>query len=220
MSNLPPGFVLDGDPQSAGPVYGPPPKPAAPPAPPTPLQIKADHRADTLAGLAVDRFNYQKQQDANKPGAAGGGLTAEATGKLKAQLDGAHSMMERVKEIEERYNRDFKGVGIGSIAEYLPATIRPANGEFDDASNAVMGDIAAAYGLTAQQQNTPQELKIRFGPFIPSSSDPDGRIEAKIKRLKAIAKSKAEQAARQLGIPTETPAAANSGGWGKARRVR
>jgi hypothetical protein len=202
-------------PQSGGPVYGPPPKA---PAPPSPTDLAGLALRQQSMDLEERKFKHQLAKDGEGDGPKP--LTSEDRGKLMAQLSGAQSLAERINEIEARYNKDFKGGGPGALVEYLPGQLRPANQEFNDAGNAIMGDIAAAYGLSAQQQNTPTELKIRFGPFIPSASDRDGVIEAKIKRLKAIAQAKATQAAKQLGVDPGTPAGQSTGGWGKARVVK
>jgi hypothetical protein len=135
-----------------------------------------------------------------------GGITAEARGKLQAQLSGAQNLQRSIDEIEQRFKRDFSGTGLAGMKEYLPGQIRPKNQEFNDAGRSLIGNLAAAYGLTAQQQNTPTELEIRFGPFVPRASDRDEVIAAKIARLRAVAQQQAEQAAKQLG--TAQPGAA------------
>lgn len=156
-------------------------------------------------------------------------LTAEQRGKLDAQLSGAIDLAKRIGEIELRYNRDLRGAagqgdspGAASLLEYSPW--REANQSFDDAGKSLIGDLAAAYGLSGQQQNTPAELEIRFGPFLPRAGEQDARIEAKIARLREIAEQKRAEAERQLGITRENernpaalpPGAANpSGGSGQ-----
>lgn len=132
-----------------------------------------------------------------------GRLTNEDRGKLQSQLGGATGLVGRIQEIEQRFQKDFSSSGIPGLKEYLPGTARPANQEFNDAGRALMGDLAAAFGLTAQQQNTPAELEIRFGPFIPRATDRDEVIASKIARLKEIARAQAGQAARRLGVDAE-----------------
>lgn len=146
------------------------------------------------------------------------GITAEQRGKLKAQQGGAIGLLRRIEEVETRYRNDFAGGGISALAEYLPGQLRPENQQFNDASRSLIGDLAAAYGLTAQQQNTPTELEIRFGPFIPRAGDRDEVIQAKIARLKEVAASQLDQANRQLGeeageasgVPQSAPVASTS----------
>jgi hypothetical protein len=169
-----------------------------------PFKQQSQANENVRTGVTVEqqqldqaKFDYQRQKDAedrNNPP-----LTAEAASKLKAQLAGAENLNKRIAEVEARFHRDFNGSGPGAVVEYLPGQLRPANQEFNDAAGSLMGDLAAAYGLSAQQQNTPTELKIRFGPFIPSASDRDEVILAKIQRLKDIALAQAEQARQQLG---------------------
>lgn len=133
--------------------------------------------------------------DARKAAAATSGqapLTSEAVGKLKAQQQGVLGLARRLKEVRQRYDKDLKGGGIGALAEYLPGALRPANSMFDDAARSMMGDMAAAQGLTAQQQNTPQEIEMRFGPLIPTAGERDERIEAKIARIQDMVTGQGE----------------------------
>jgi broad specificity phosphatase PhoE len=132
-------------------------------------------------------------------------VTSEHRGKLLGQFYGAQGLSRRISELESRFEQDFSGNGLGALAEYLPGQIRPANQEFDDAGRSLMGDLAAAFGLTAQQQNTPTELEIRFGPFIPKAGDRDEVIQAKIARLKEVARQQSAQAAQQLGLEQQAP---------------
>lgn len=156
-------------------------------------QAAANLQKTQAEATAAAAAALKAQQDAKA-----GGLTAEQRGKLQAQLAGAQNLAGRINEIETRFNRDFSGNSWSALKEYLPGQIRPENQEFNDAGNSIMGDIAAAYGLTAQQQNTPAELKIRFGPFIPKATDRDDVIQAKIARLKEIAQTQTGQAQAQL----------------------
>lgn len=128
-----------------------------------------------------------------------GHLTAEQKLKLESQATGLGNLRTRLGEIDTRYQNDFKGGGIGALSEYLPGALRPENQQFNDAGRAVMGDLAAAYGLSAQQQNTPEELKMRFGPFIPQATDRDEVIESKIARLNDILTGQEQLVSKQLG---------------------
>jgi hypothetical protein len=127
------------------------------------------------------------------------GLTAEARGKLQAQRGGLTGLAGRLQEVRGRYDRDFKGGGLGALSEYAPGFIRPENQAFNDAGKSLMGDLAATYGLSAQQQNTPAEIALRFGPFVPKASDPDSVIESKIARIEDIVNTQGGVVAGQLG---------------------
>lgn len=136
---------------------------------------------------------------------ANSGLTNENRASLRGQLLGARTLQRKIDEVGSRYKKDFAGGGPSALVEYLPGQLRPENAQFNDASNGLMGDLAAAYGLTAQQQNTPAELKIRFGPLLPKAGDRDEQIEAKVKRLRTLAIDQQIAAAKQLGEPIDIP---------------
>jgi len=192
--------------------------------------------AQTPNQAALDAVNLQlKQKELGKNGAAA--LTSEDRGKFVRQRQGALGLKQRINEIEQLYTDAFRGAGgdtvnpatgertitkpgLGSAAEYLPGRTpiigRPVNEVFKNASGALMGDLAAAYGLTAQQQNTPVELEIRFGPFIPKPGDPDQVIEKKIARLHEIAAEQERQALDALG---ELPAQQQINGPAPAQTV-
>lgn len=191
--------------------------PEKPPAPnlPTGYRMTPEGNAELIPGVP--------------PPAAAGGLTSEDRGKFSRQLQGAKGLRSRIAEIEQLYADSFRGAGgdtvdpitgertvtkpgLGSAVEYLPGKTpiigRPVNEVFKNAGGSLMGDLAAAYGLTAQQQNTPTELEIRFGPFIPKPGDPDEVIEKKIKRLKEVADEQERQAKEALGVEEDrTPVA-------------
>lgn len=173
--------------------------------------------AQTPAQARKDELDVQKlERDLSGKGT----LTSEDRGKFQRQMQGALGLKKRISEIEQLYTDSFRGAGgdqvasdgtrtqtspgLGSAAEYLPGRVpiigRPVNEVFKNAGGSLMGDLAAAYGLTAQQQNTPVELEIRFGPFIPKAGDPDEVIERKIRRLKEVAEEQERQATDALGV--------------------
>lgn len=160
-----------------------------------PLKIKQAQQQQELADIKLREARINL---------ANGGLTKDQRNKLEDQLASVRGLNSRIGEISDLYHRNFKGVGLGSLAEYAPGFMRPVNQTFDDAGRSVMGDVAAAFGLSAQQQNTPAEMEIRFGPFIPKASDPDSVIEAKIARLKEISAQQGNLAAGRLGVPAPT----------------
>lgn len=144
-------------------------------------------------------------------------ITNQQRGKLQSQLAGIEGLSNRVAEVDQRFKKDMSATGPAALLEYLPGYIRPQNQRFNDAGRALMGDLAAAFGLSAQQQNTPAELEIRFGPFIPKASDRDPVIKSKIDRLKGIVASQGRQARKGLGMPE--PAQSEDDGW-KIERVK
>jgi hypothetical protein len=135
----------------------------------------------------------------------------KSTVALAGRRESIQTLENSVNEIEQLYGESFKGKGIGSIAEYAPGFIRPENANFDNAGRSLMGNLASAMGLTAQQQNTPTELEVRFGPFMPKASDTDEVIEGKIKRLREFIAAQRREADAQgevLGSPAPEPQAA------------
>lgn len=186
------GFTVpDSDRIEQPPSIGPGIRQVIPPAPPKPR--------DPLA-VRKDELDIKlKEKELAKAVGGPAALTAEDRGKFTRQRQGALGLKRRIEEVESLYNQNFKGGGLGAAVEYAPGIIRPENEVFKNAGGALMGDLAAAYGLTAQQQNTPTELEIRFGPYIPKPGDRDEVIEAKIRRLKEVAAEQERQALTALG---------------------
>lgn len=188
-------------PAASGPVYG------APPKAPDALDVarynlsagEAQRNADRDAArdaFDVGRFNYDAQRNAAKDAqdAEAKALDiqlkqrelakpTEAQTKLEARKSGLGLFEAGLADLERRFQSDFAGT---NPLEYLPT---PGNRTFDDAGRALMGHIATAFGLSAQQQNTPAEMEMRFGPFIPKASDSDEQIRAKLQRLREMADS-------------------------------
>ena len=70
---------------------------------------------------------------------------------------------------------------------------------FDSAGNSTRALVKGVLQFTGQENNTPRESEMNFGPYIPQSSDWDGDIEAKIERLKRLRDSGFDRAERALG---------------------
>jgi hypothetical protein len=230
--DLPQGFAI-GDTQPAHPIAGLPPQFTQPESWRTlsPKEI-ADRGLPAGGSYQISGKTGEIKPLGEPPKTA---LTAEDRDKYKRQLQGAIGLRNRLGEVQKNYDKYIKGAAgsegsiLGALGEYLPATARPGNGLFDDSANSLMGDIASAYGLTAQQQNTPTELKIRFGPLIPGSSDRDLQIEGKMQRIRDIADQQENAARQALGLPLRpgtkplaktAPQPAPTSGWGKAEVVK
>lgn len=178
------------------------------PSPQTPAQAEHDTlgveklRTD-IAAAPIEREAKQvdiavRQKQLHEP--------SEAQVKLVGRAAGLQLLEHQINNLETLYNRNFKGGGLGAAVEYLPGQIRPENAEFDNAGRALMGAIAQAQGLTAQQQNTPTELEIRFGPYIPKPSDRDEVIQFKIQQLKDLLNAQRNEIGAQQGAMGGQPA--------------
>jgi hypothetical protein len=213
-----------------GPVYGPPPKSAGPPAgyrstdtgleyipggpadPHAPKPDKTNYRTltqDEAAAMGLPPGRRYQVSSEGKVDPIGGEDSKTQPSyddrtKLMARGDAVKLLNKRIDDLTAMYQKDFAGGGPGALVEYLPGSVRPENANFDAAARALLGDIASAQGLTAQQQNTPTELEIRFGPFIPKASDRDEVIQGKLQRLRDIVGSQLTQIntqRNQLSLP-------------------
>lgn len=145
--------------------------------------------------------------------AARGDLTADQMASLRSQFDSLSLLDSGIREVENLYTRDFRGRSSRAFG-YLPDAMSPTNQAFNNASNRLMSAIASAQGLTAQQQNTPTELRIRFGPMLPTSTDTDETIEQKLGALRSILNQQRATLSHQLGIqsPDSGPSSAAANG--------
>jgi len=137
---------------------------------------------------------------------ASGGLTPDKRAELQGNLNTISGVEGMLGKLRQRYNQDFAGKGIGSIAEYFPATMRPANGMFNDDARSLLSDMAKAKGLTSQQFNTPAEQRMFFEPLIPNASDTDEQIANKLSNLENMAGQGKRSTMQQLGMKDEATA--------------
>lgn len=135
------------------------------------------------------------------------GLTAQDRNKLMGQKSALPLVEQRINEIEKLYDENFSATGVGGLKEYLPGSMRPVNQTLDDAANSLLGPLGQAFGITAQQSNTPLELQLRFGPYLPQHGIRDDANRARIQRLREVVANQKAAVAQQLG-DSDAPLAA------------
>lgn len=172
------------------------------------LQAKARAAASAPFDLRKSAADARRAEiDADKAArdakAGGTRLTAEARGKLVGQREVLPLVEQRINELEKLYDENFSGTGLGALKEYLPGSIRPVNQTLDDAANSLLGPLGQAFGITAQQSNTPLELQLRFGPYLPQHGIRDEANRARIQRLREVVANQKKAVAQQLGETDE-----------------
>lgn len=144
-------------------------------------KANADAMASELAAkeaqVKIDALNRQT---------ANGGLPADKVAELRANLTGLDDFGRTVASLRQQYNDNFKGGGVGALAEYLPAFLRPANGVFNDTAGALRTKVTQAQGLQARQFDTPKEQQMFMAPLTPSSWDTDAQTENKLRTLEGM----------------------------------
>lgn len=155
-----------------------------------PLKVEQARMALEVARLKVD--------EAKKPG---NNLTPQDRAKLVGQKEAIPLVAKRIDEIERLYDQNFSDQGVGALKEYLPGSVRPVNQTLDDAANSLLGPLGQAFGITAQQSNTPLELQLRFGPYLPQHGIRDEANRARIQRLREVVANQSGAVAQQLGEP-------------------
>lgn len=159
----------------------------------------ADRQAAQFAAQEAQAKAAQATRDAQF--AQGhNGLSRDKWNELNAQLQAVRNLNPQIAKLRDLYRQSFKGKGIGSIAEYLPATVRPVNGVFDNTGMSLIADLAKAKGLTSQQFNTPAEQRMFFEPMIPKASDPDEVMVSKIDALQRMVNNGVQGYAGQMGL--------------------
>jgi hypothetical protein len=110
--------------------------------------------------------------------------TAEVKQDLnnKAALADLVSVERQVGEVEKLYNQNFKGVGPGSLLEYLPT---PARKQFDAATNAlspVLKPLIRGPGEGTWSDGDQRVLE----KLIPDGGSLDADIEQRIKAIRGL----------------------------------
>jgi hypothetical protein len=100
----------------------------------------------------------------------------------KGALADLVSVERQVGEVEKLYNENFKGVGPGSLLEYLPT---PARKQFDAATNAlspVLKPLIRGPGEGTWSDGDQKMLE----KLIPNGGAMDGDIEQRIKAIRGL----------------------------------
>lgn len=147
-------------------------------------------RAEAEARLA----EIEAQREAAKRG------DVDKANKDELEVLGQHEALNllgsRIDEIEGLYTKNFKGTQLREIPDALglgglipSKKWTPKHADLDAASSTLMGDLKAAMGMTGGEANSPHEVQLRFGPWMPKSGDSDQEVEGKIRRLRELLES-------------------------------
>lgn len=132
---------------------------------------------------------------------------AQASGKAQQTADTRKAALKgfddtvlldnAIRELERLYQAGPGSTsGVKGLQDFIGS---PAMKDFDNAGNSLRAFVKGVLQFTGQENNTPQEAQMNFGPYIPQSSEWDGNILSKIERLKALRDSGYQRAVRALG---------------------
>lgn len=139
-------------------------------------------------------------------------LTAAQRNTLVSQRNSLKLFEQRIGGIDNLYKDDFKGfrlreipyaIGFGDLTldKLAPKSLKPKAERFDAAGATLMGELKAAMGMTGGEANSPAEVELRFGPYIPKAEDADETIEQKLSMLRQLLESELRGVGEQLGEP-------------------
>jgi hypothetical protein len=115
---------------------------------------------------------------APQPGMFAGKAASLARNKLKA----ADNLERQLKQLQGYYNQDFKGVGPGSLLEYLPTQ---RAGRFNKAANSIRPSLKPLVRDPGEGTFTDADQALLDG-LIPQSRNTDAENEQQFKDLQAM----------------------------------
>lgn len=128
------------------------------------------------------------------------GLTTEQLGDAIKSVKLLPAMERDLQNVANIYAKDFKGVGFGSLWEYLPTE---AAARLDHASGRMRASIAGTLGLTSKQFDTPAEQQQFINSFLPSHMNYDSDVEDKIRSLSELVNDARKNREKLFGIKYE-----------------
>lgn len=161
-------------------------------------------RADAAAAREAEKADRERREweakfnpdGSPKPGAASGFTAVQRADAVQARLD-ADALERTVAELRQRYEAGPGSTsGFAGFQDYLPSE---ANKVFNDAGQQARGYVKRALGFTGGEGNTAAESSALYDPYLPSASDRDGQIEAKIAKLAGLARDARTRANMILG---------------------
>lgn len=196
---------------TAEPAQGPPTltritPPAPPPPPPAQTPLQAEN--DRLRNRQLT--NEIREQENPRPPR----LTAVQLSELEDRATALNGFEQGLNDLEELYRNTLEGsrgslLGMGgdrNLAGNLHSMIRPDNARFESAGRRLLGYIAQSMGMTGQEMNTPGEMEMRFGPYLPRANETDEQIQDKLTSLRQMLNSQRGFVQRQLeGRQPATP---------------
>jgi hypothetical protein len=131
------------------------------------------------------------------PGYSRQGLSPEIRSQAIQAFSDADALERAADEIMELY-RTGPGAtnGLSGIQDYFPTE---DNRIFNDAGQQARGYVKRSLGFTGGEGNTATESSALYDPYLPSASNFDGQIEAKIEKLRALAEDSRRKATTVLG---------------------
>jgi hypothetical protein len=161
----------------------------------------ADARAAAAAEREAREWAATHNPDGSPKPTANSNGSAELTAATRANAINAFTATRQldnlISDIEDRYRRGPGSTrGLKGALDWLPT---PGNRAFDAAGNAVRGAAITALGFTSGQTNSPKEVEMNIGPYIPAAGDYDEVITDKIARLKELRDRARVQAVTVLG---------------------
>lgn len=131
------------------------------------------------------------------PGYSRQGLSPEIRSQAIQTFADADALERAADEIERLYKTGPGATsGLAGIQDYLPTS---ANKVFNDAGQQARGYVKRALGFTGGEGNTAAESSALYDPYLPSASDRDEQIVAKIGKLRALANDARQKAVTTLG---------------------
>jgi hypothetical protein len=132
---------------------------------------------------------------AASPTTAARGNSAEAKAQVVAQnkLKAAISIERMLNRVSRLYNRDLKGVGPGSVLEYLPSQ---RNSQFNEAANAMRPFLKGIIRDPGEGAFTDADQAL-LNSLVPDTHQLDGANEERMRQLRGII----SDARRNAGVP-------------------
>lgn len=170
--------------RSSGVIYGSP-RPTAPPAPPSGYRPAPGG----LAPIPGGPEDPNRPQPTRQPEP----LSQRQRLDIRNRFDALGAFERTIGELENLYQTNLQGdrggvLGFGgsrNVRARLP--LAPTGYDtLDQTSGRLIDQIMQTFDITGGEANSLAELRARFGPYMPSSSDNDQTIESKLSGLRAI----------------------------------
>lgn len=159
-----------------------------------------------MAGMFDDLIPAANRPQAKMPAAQ----AAAQSPQRKAALDAIARQLQRTREL---YNKNLRGVGPGSIMEFLPTA---TNQQFNSAAAGLSDQAQNAFRTPGVGSQSDRELAAFIAANQPSASDFDKTIEQKFGNIEG----RLIPQRRALGLPDwPAPLAGDNSGW-KIERVK
>ena len=139
------------------------------------------------------------------PGYTRQGLSPEIRSQAIQAYSDADALERAADQLEQLYRQGPGAThGLRGLQDYLPTT---GNKIFNDAGQQARGYVKRALGFTGGEGNTVTESSALYDPYLPSASDRDEQIVAKIAKLRALANDSLKKSTLTLGgVPDENGA--------------